>query len=170
MGVCVLIVVVSGAAITSSQEIQSATNSMAVRGGFGLGVHEAVGFAALGLTFGLGAWLWGTRRSVLRGMAVEVVILAGVDTWIAISPPLSPGIASLHAWLAACFFGSLVSIAPIVPHDASRSVELVDDRGLPFLRPLAILTPLLVLLQAGLGARAGPKPTHQRAHLAPCGR
>ncbi len=165
VAVCILVVIGSGAVITSIHQAGSAESAPPALNVVGVQVHQAMGFAGLALTLGLGLWSWLTKRSLLRALAVAVVVLAAADIWVATPPPLSSSAAALHAWLAACFFSSLVAICAIASQDGSRHTEFVDDRGLRFLRPLTMATPLLVFLQIGLGALYRHKVTSVFWHM-----
>ena len=64
--------------------------------------------------------------------------------------PRTAGIA--HACLAPLFFAAVVAIAVVTSPAWGRGPELVFDYGWPSMRSLAIMTPVLVLLQIALGA------------------
>ena len=64
--------------------------------------------------------------------------------------PMTAGIT--HALLAPLFFAASVAIAVVTSPGWSRGPEHVSDYGWPSMRSLAILTPILVLLQILLGA------------------
>ena len=64
--------------------------------------------------------------------------------------PITAGIA--HALMAPLFFAAVVAIAVVTSPGWSRGPEHVSDYGWPSMRSLAILTPILVLLQILLGA------------------
>jgi cytochrome c oxidase assembly protein subunit 15 len=57
-----------------------------------------------------------------------------------------------HACLAQLFFSVTVAIAVFTSKRWQEGPEVVEDYGWPSLRSLAIVTPVLVLLQIGLGA------------------
>jgi len=57
-----------------------------------------------------------------------------------------------HACLAQLFFSVTVAIAVFTSRKWQEGPEPVEDYGWPSLRSLALLTPVLVLLQIGLGA------------------
>jgi heme A synthase len=57
-----------------------------------------------------------------------------------------------HACLAQLFFSVTVAIAVFTSRNWQQGPDLVEDYGWPSLRSLAILTPVLVLVQIGLGA------------------
>jgi heme A synthase len=64
--------------------------------------------------------------------------------------PRTAGI--VHALLAPLFFAAAVSIALVTSPGWSRGPEYVRDYGWPSMRSLAILTPILIMLQIFLGA------------------
>jgi heme A synthase len=64
--------------------------------------------------------------------------------------PVTAGIA--HALMAPMFFAAVVAIAVVTSAAWDRGAELVFDYGWPSMRSLAIMTPVLVLLQISLGA------------------
>jgi hypothetical protein len=70
--------------------------------------------------------------------------------WRQFHSPSMP-VAVLHAWLAAALFAALSAVSFTSAY-WERKPELVGDNGLRFLRPLAIFTPPLVLIQVVLGA------------------
>lgn len=57
-----------------------------------------------------------------------------------------------HACLAQLFFSVTVAIAIFTSRNWQQGPDHVEDYGWPSLRSLAVLTPVLVLLQIGLGA------------------
>lgn len=72
----------------------------------------------------------------------------------------------LHASLAPLAFASLVAVVVVTSRGWNAAPEMVDDDGVPLLRPLAIATPALVLLQTILGATYRHKLTGLMPHLA----
>jgi heme A synthase len=64
--------------------------------------------------------------------------------------PVTAGIA--HALMAPMFFTAVVAVAVVTSEAWFRGAELVFDYGWPSMRSLAIMTPVLVLLQISLGA------------------
>lgn len=84
--------------------------------------------------------------------AVSLVVaqgLLGGATVLLLQPaPISIG----HACLAQLFFSVTVAIAVFTSRKWQEGPEPVEDYGWPSLRSLAILTPLLILLQIALGA------------------
>ena len=113
--------------------------------------------AALGaLTVGLVLWLiLADPRAEARRLGwltlgiVAFEGLAGISS-VQATIPHTAGIA--HALLAQAFFAALVAVAVVTSEAWSRGPELVYDYGWPSMRTLAIMTPVLVLLQITLGA------------------
>jgi heme a synthase len=160
VAVCALIAIASGAVVTSGKEAASG-----VTGSLVADVHRGMAIGVGVLVLALGGLLWGTKRGSLRLLAAVVVLLAGADGGIALGPPLDPSFAVLHAWLAPVFFTTLVAVALLTWPRWSEEPELVDDRGLRFLRPLAIAAPPLVLVQIVLGAMYRHKLTSVFWHM-----
>ena len=108
------------------------------------------------LTLGLVLWLVFTdRRPPVRRLAWLTLALAILQDSVGHAAvftlvPRTAGIA--HACLAQLFFAALVAIAVATSPAWSRGPELVSDYGWPSNRSLAVLTPVLVLLQIALGA------------------
>jgi len=163
---CALVVIVSGAVITSSKEAIAAENATLVETPAGMDLHPALGIGMSVLTFALAVWLWTTKRMALQAMAMVAVVLAGADVWVVLRPPLDSSLVVLHAWLAPVFFTSLVAVARFTSSNWMLEPELVDDRGLRFLRPLAIGAPPLVLVQIVLGAMYRHKEASVFWHMA----
>jgi len=66
--------------------------------------------------------------------------------------PLSATLGTFHAVLAHFFFAIVVVIVVVTSASWNREAVVVDDGGRFLLRPLAIATPPVVLLQTTLGA------------------
>lgn len=103
------------------------------------------------LTIGLAIWLLLTEKRVwmqrLAWMAVAVVIVEGLLGFITVPQP--PAVRFTHAFLAQFFFATTVAIAVFTSRGWAWVPELVRCR--PSLKILAIITTILVLLQAALG-------------------
>jgi len=146
VAVCALLLIIDGAMV--GPETQS-TPSM-------LSTHRVAATAVSVLTLGLALWLIFTdarppaRR--LGWLTLAIVILqdsVGHNAVLSMFPRTA-GIA--HALLAPLFFADLTAIAIATSPAWSRGPELVSDYGWPSNRSLAIMTPVLVLLQILLGA------------------
>ncbi|HUJ51266.1 MAG TPA: hypothetical protein VLW25_13745 [Bryobacteraceae bacterium] len=72
----------------------------------------------------------------------------------------------LHATLAPVVFGGVVAVLAVTSAGWSEVPEFVDERAVPFLRPLAIAGPPLLVLQTLLGASYRHKLTGVIPHLA----
>jgi cytochrome c oxidase assembly protein subunit 15 len=119
-------------------------------------VHRMAAMALSVLTLGLVLWLVvADSRPEARRLGWITLAIAALEGVIGLSPvqsmlPHTAGIA--HACLAQLFFAALIAIAVATSPAWTRGPELVSDYGWPSNRSLAILTPVLVLLQIALGA------------------
>ena len=93
--------------------------------------------------------------------------------WLSLGPliydiawPHSPGLAAAHASLAPLFLSAITAIAVLTSRGWSQEPQRVDDRGLPWLRPLAISAPVLVFLQILMGAAYRHKLMSVMPHMA----
>ena len=128
VAVCTLLLVMSGAAVTSSVgRFQNA--------------HMAAGVADALLIAGLTVW----RRRGWSILAV-VVVDAGLGTF---QGPLA---GTLHAWLAALLFAGVAAIVLFTSPSWQRDPELVQDYGRPSLRFLSGAAAFLVAAQVAFGA------------------
>jgi len=146
VAVCVLLLIVDGAMV--GPETQP-TPSM-------LSTHRIAATAVSVSTLGLVLWLIFTdarpQARRLGWLTLAIVILQDSVGHAAVLSmfPRTAGIA--HALLAPLSFAALVAMAMATSPAWSRGPELVSDYGWPSNRSLAILTPILVLLQILLGA------------------
>jgi len=127
-----------------------------INGTLGTSAHQVAAIILSLLTLGLMAWLIlvdprpASRRVGWVILAIAALTaLAGLSAVQSMAPHLM-GI--LHACLAPLFFAALVATAMTTSPAWFRGPELVYDYGWPSMRSLAIVTPLLVLLQIALGA------------------
>jgi len=108
------------------------------------------------LTLGFVAWLiFADPRQESRRLGWVILAITALAAMAGLSQvqsmvPHTAGI--LHACLAPLFFAALVAMAMTTSPAWFRGPELVSDYGWPSMRSLAIVTPLLVLLQIALGA------------------
>lgn len=162
-----LVLIASGAYVTSMREA-SANPDITLAGPIpGAGVHLVLGIAVVGLAFFLAGLAWvADRRGPVRLLAVLTVMTGVLDAWIATPIKLSAGIAALHAILAPLFFGCAAAMAMVTSAKWGAEQESVGDRGMHFLRPLAISAPPLVLLQIVMGALYRHKATGVMWHMA----
>lgn len=118
--------------------------------------HRIAGIALGIVTLVLVVWLiFVDSRPAARRLAWIALAIAVLDGLAGLGPVLSavPRTAGIaHACLAPLFFAALVAIAVVTSAAWIRGPELVYDYGWPSNRSLAILTPVLVLLQILLGA------------------
>jgi heme A synthase len=164
VAVFALIVVGTGAVVTSSQEIIAAGNSTSVETPALSSVHPVLGIVLCGLTVALALALWLSKRGAIRTLAMAAIVLCAADAFAA-QQSSAPDRAVLHAWLAAGFFAVLSAIVLFTSEHWTREPEMVDDRGFRFLRPLGIATPPLVLIQIVLGAMYRHKLTSVFFHM-----
>jgi heme A synthase len=160
---CALLLVMTGAALTSSQ-IQ--TKPAVDRIAFFENLHTAMAAAVALLTIGLAIWLslaekraWLVR---LGWITLATVIVEGWLGWLARAPhaipqppvsgPPTGGLGTLHACLAALLFVAFASIALATSRTWTCDAELVQDYGWPSLRSLSACAALLVAIQVGFGA------------------
>jgi heme A synthase len=165
---CALLLVMTGAALTSSQiQTKPAVNSVA----FFETLHITVAVAVALLTIGLAVWLilaekrpWLIR---LGCITLAACIIEGWLGWLARGPraisgltttqmttagPPTGGLGTLHACLAALLLVALASIALATSRIWCREPELVQDYGWPSLRFLSSAAAFLVAIQVGFGA------------------
>jgi cytochrome c oxidase assembly protein subunit 15 len=160
-----LFLVVAGASVTSKeaglsvpdwplsygQVIPQMTGGVLFETGHRL-IAQVVGI----LTIILAVWIsrvekraWMRRLGWLAlGGVVAQGLLGGATVLLLQPAPISIA----HACLAQLFFSVTVAIAVFTSRNWQQGPEPVDDYGRPSLRSLAILTPVLVLVQIGLGA------------------
>jgi len=77
--------------------------------------------------------------------------------------PMTAGIA--HALMAPLFFAATVAIAVVTSPGWSRGPEHASDYGWPSMRSLAILTPIVVIMQILLGAAFRQKALTMLPHV-----
>lgn len=165
LSACTLFLVVAGASVTSKeaglsvpdwplsygQVIPEMTGGVFFETGHRL-VAQVVGL----LTIILAIWLqrsderpWVKR---LGWYALGAVIVQGVLGGITVLWLQPPWVSTAHACLAQLFFSMTASIALFTSKRWLRGAEPVEDYGWPSLRSLAIVGPVLVLVQIALGA------------------
>jgi heme A synthase len=162
-----LVLIGSGAFVTSSREALTTPEVSAGATLAGAEVHQALGMVVAALAVVLAIWALAAGRGMrLRIVAVVALASGVVDAFLALHAPLAPEIAATHAGLAALFFGCLAGVVYSTAPDWNFAPEVVDDRGMRFLRPLAISAPPLVLLQIMLGALYRHKVISVMWHMA----
>jgi hypothetical protein len=145
---CALLVVISGAAVTSSRNQAGQIRFE--------GLHIAAGIALAVPTIGVLIWLVRIdgRPSLIRLACITLaaeVIEGGLGT---LHPHGTAGaaIGTLHAWLAALVFVFCAAITLLTSPGWNREPELVQDYGWPSLRSLSTAAALLVAIQVAFGA------------------
>jgi heme A synthase len=159
-------VIVAGAVITSTEVAARQTQSAVSPD-----VHESLHrILAIALTLGgLGLAIGITRTAAaawLRAVSwagVATLAIGGALGWG--TPPISAGIAVLHALLAHLFLSLAVVMAVGTSASWNRAPELVDGSSKPLLRPLALATPPVVFIQIVLGATYRHNMTSVMPHM-----
>lgn len=129
---CTLLVVMSGAAVTTSR-------------GLFRSVHLAAGAADILLIAGLSIWLF---RTGARGWWRAIAVVAA-DAALGSPGPVT---GTLHAFLAALVFAAMAANCLSTSRSWQRDPELVQDFGWPSLRFLSGAAAFLVAVQIGFGA------------------
>jgi cytochrome c oxidase assembly protein subunit 15 len=165
VAVCTLFLVIAGASVTSKeaglsvpdwplsygQVIPQMTGGVLFETG-----HRMIATVVGILTIILAIWIARVERRTwmrrLGWLALGGVVAQGVlgGATVLLLQPAPVSIA--HACLAQLFFSVTVAIAVFTSRNWQQGPEPVEDYGWPSLRFLAALTPLLVLVQIGLGA------------------
>ena len=165
VAVCTLLLVLAGASVTSKeaglsvpdwplsygQVIPDMTGGVLFETG-----HRMIASVVGMLTVILAIWIARIEKRAwmrrLGWVAVSLVVaqgLLGGATVLLLQPaPISMA----HACLAQLFFSVTVAIAVFTSKKWQEGPEPVEDYGWPSLRSLAIVTPILILLQVALGA------------------
>lgn len=165
LAVCTLLLVVAGASVTSNQAGLSVPDwplsygqvMPQMIGGvlFEHGHRMVATFVGL-LTIGLAIWLTVAERrkwmKTLGWIALGAVIVQGLLGGLTVLLLLPPAVSVSHACLAQLFFSTTVAIAVFTSRSWQDGPELVRDYGTPSLRSLAMIVPVLLLLQVALGA------------------
>jgi len=144
--VCTLLLIIDGAMVGPGSQPTPAAMSM----------HRIAATAVSLLTLVVTLWLIFTdprpqaRRLGWLTLALAVLQDSVGHAAVLALIPITAGIA--HALMAPLFFAAVVAVAMVTSPAWSRGAELVFDYGWPSNRSLAIMTPVLVLLQISLGA------------------
>ena len=165
VAVCTLLLVLAGASVTSKEAGLSVPDWPLsygqvipdMTGGvlFETGHRDIAGVVGI-LTVILAIWIsrvekrpWMRRLGwVAVSLVVAQALLGGATVLMLQPPPVSIA----HACLAQLFFSVTVAIAVFTSRKWQEGPEPVEDYGWPSLRSLAIVTPILILLQIALGA------------------
>ena len=165
LAVCTLFLVVAGALVTSKEAGLSVPDwplsygkllPEMTGGVFFEHGHRMIATGAGMLTIGLLVWVFRVgapawmRRLALVALAAVIVqgLLGGLTVILLLPPPVSIA----HACLAQLFFSVTVAFAVFTSKSWSAGPQLVYDHGWPSLRSLAVMAPVLVLVQIALGA------------------
>ena len=146
LAVCTLLLIVDGAMVGPGAQVTPAATSL----------HRIAATAVSLLALGVVLWLVFTdHRPQARRLGWLTLVVAVLQDSVGHASvltkfPMSAGIA--HALMAPLFFAAVVAIAVVTSPAWSRGHEHVSDYGWPSMRSLAILTPILVMLQILLGA------------------
>jgi len=165
VAVCTLLLVLAGASVTSKEAGLSVPDWPLsygqvipdMTGGvlFETGHRDIAGVVGI-LTIILAIWIsrvekrpWMRRLGwVAVSLVVAQALLGGATVLMLQPPPVSIA----HACLAQLFFSVTVAIAVFTSRKCQEGPAPVEDYGWPSLRSLAIVTPILILLQIALGA------------------
>ena len=165
VAVCTLLLVLAGASVTSKEAGLSVPDWPLsygqvipdMTGGvlFETGHRDIAGVVGI-LTVILAIWIsrvekrpWMRRLGWVAVSLVAAQALLGGATVLMLQPP---PVSIAHACLAQLFFSVTVAIAVFTSRKWQEGPEPVEDYGWPSLRSLAIVTPILILLQVALGA------------------
>jgi heme A synthase len=146
LAVCTLLLIVDGAMVGPGTQPTPAAIS----------AHRIAATAVSLLTLGVVLWLVFTdprpqaRRLGWLTLAIAVLQDSVGHGAVLSLVPMTAGIA--HALMAPLFFAATVAIVGVTSPGWSRGPEHVSDYGWPSMRSLAILTPIVVVLQILLGA------------------
>ncbi len=165
LAVCTLFLVVAGASVTSKEAGLSVPDwplsygqvMPPMIGGvkFEHGHRMIATFVGM-LTIGLAIWLQrADGRSWMRKLgwiSLAAVIGQGILGGLTVLLLLPPAVSISHACLAQLFFSTMVAITVFTSPRWQEGPELVDDHGVPSLRTLSIVVPVMVLAQVALGA------------------
>jgi heme A synthase len=139
----VLLLVITGAAITSSRDRP--------RLPWLASLHEAIAIGVSLLLVGLViALLRSSRRQI--GWIVLALLAIEIASGYVPKQPEAHGIWTFHAILSAFLFASVAAVALITSPPWQRDPDPVQDYGWPSLRFLSDATAVLVALQVGFGA------------------
>jgi heme A synthase len=166
MVVLAIAAIVAGALITSTG-IAARQAGSTVLPVVDVAVHRGLAIALTFFAIGLAIWVSSApTRGWLRAVAwtgVATLVLDGIVGWS--TPPLAATAGVLHALLAHLFFALSVAMAAGTSAGWNGTPELVDGSRKPLLRPLAMATPPVVLMQIVLGATYRHEMTSIMPHM-----
>lgn len=168
LSVCALLVILIGAAVTSYQppSVQSPATAPSATQITLEQWHRMSGFVVEALTIGLFVWLTAARkRGAVRwlGLAVFVGFSAEVGVGEATALIKNGALALVHALIAQLLFASFAALAICASPARDREPEFVEDRFA--IRTMAVIAPVLVLLQITLGAAYRHKAMGVLTHI-----
>jgi heme A synthase len=146
LAVCTLLLIVDGAMVGPGAQPTSAE----------LSAHRIAATAVSLLTLVVTLWLIFTdprpqaRRLGWLTLALAVLQDTVGHAAVLTRVPMTAGIT--HALMAPLFFAAVVAIVVVTSPGWSRGPEHASDYGWPSMRSLAILTPIVVILQIVLGS------------------
>jgi len=145
-GILGLLAILTGAVVTSS-EIASGQ-------GANPSFHRNIGIAATVLAFGLAILVsYAKATPPLRGVAWSGFAVAAISVTIGWkAAPLSPMSIVWHACAGHLFMACMAASVVMASPAWKRAPEMMKTTGYAFLRPAAIATPVVVLIQIVLGA------------------
>ena len=165
LAVCTLFLVVAGASVTSNQAGLSVPDwplsygqvmPQMTGGVFFEHGHRMVATFVGMLTIGLVIFLTKSEsRRWMRNLgwiSLGAVILQGLLGGLTVLLLLPPAVSVSHACLAQLFFSTTVAIAIFTSKSWQEGAQIVEDYGVPSLRGLSLILPVLLLLQVALGA------------------
>ncbi|HTS46491.1 MAG TPA: hypothetical protein VMH05_01020 [Bryobacteraceae bacterium] len=120
-------------------------------------VHSGAAVIVGFLAFSLAVRQEGMEAALLSWTSLALFAIEGSIGWL--------GGRLLHATLAPLVFASMVAVMLVTSAEWKEPPELVDERLFPFLRPLALAGPPLLVLQTLLGASYRHKLTGVLPHL-----
>jgi hypothetical protein len=141
VAVCALLLVVSGVVVTAQAPDRSFEPAHKLTG-------EAVGTLAVVLAVWLIVAIPTTGVRLLGGLIVALTAAAAVSGTV----PATAGSTALHATVAQLFFALTWAAVVVTSRGWTEDKEPVKDQGWPSLRSLAVVMPVFVMLQVGLGA------------------
>ena len=145
--VCALVLIASGAWITSERGGAQGVQQSSVQT-LATSVHLWVAVVTCIMTVSLSAWLsFATPGGLTRWLGWLALVILGLDGWTGWQQSLG----LFHASLAPLYFAVITAIVVQTSTGWMLGTELVDHRGVKFLRPLAIAAPGFLMLQILLG-------------------
>ena len=150
-----LLLIVDGAIAGSEPSVLSAHRAAAI----------AIGLLTLVLTVWLAAGDPRRESRLLGFLTLTIGVLEGLAGLPAVQAMLPHTARIAHACLAQLFFAALVAVAVITSPAWARGAEPVNDYGWPSNRSLAMVSPVLVLIQIALGAAFRQKAISLMPHV-----